>query len=1064
MRRLLLSLIALGVFCMPSHVSAAGESAPLDQLKWRNVGPQVSGGRLGAVAGTDANPALYYAGAAGGGVWKSTNAGQSWEPVFDKQDVSAIGALAIDPQDQNVVWAGTGEGNPRNDVSQGDGVYKTVDGAKTWQRVLPLRDCLITKIIVDPRNSNTVLVAVLGDAFADNPDRGVYRTTDGGKTWNKTLYLGPASGASDLASSAKTPDVVYAGMWQFRRTAWSLQSGGPRDGVYKSVDGGVTWTKLTGNGLPAGEEGRIGLAVAPSNPNRVYALIQSKQGLLWRSDDGGATWQMINGSTLINERPFYYSHVFVDPTDQNHLWSVSVHLTVSNDGGKTFHNTGRGIHGDHHAMWNASNGKRIAEGNDGGAAFSHDGGATWQWDNVIPIAQLYHIAFDRRLPYDLCAPLQDNGVWCGPSDGLSSRGISSSQWRDMSGGDGTWAIPDAADPSYIWSASGGGNFAGEMDVVDTRNGESRTVSPYIRDQNVVDPKNLKYRFNWETPFAFDPFDPHRVYAGGNVLFTTTNRGYHWRVVSPDLTRNYRAHEVVTGGITLDGTGAETSETILYIEPSQAARGELWVGTDDGLVQLTRDGGKTWRNVTPAMLRAAPEAKRFGRFAGISSSPRDPGTAFAVYDLHMTGDRTPYLFVTHDYGAHWSDVASAFPRDEEVRSVRVDPRNSNLVYAGLENSFWASFDGGAHWRALNLNLPATSIRDIRVQPDSNDLLVATHGRAAWVLDDITPLQQLDRALAAGRYLFPVRTAYEWNEHSYWNTHVDGANPPSGAIVTFYLDKPAAHAPAAEVVDAGGRVVRHFTTHEESGRTVPDITNQTGLNRFTWDLAEDKPADWNFTSEWNKGYDGGAPVLPGTYTVRVHVGGHTLTQAIVVKQDPRSHYTIAQLRAHRDALRDLYGDFNRVDRALDQLSTIAYEAPLRDKSLTGAGNAALAGHVTEVAAHARALLLTLTEDPINDQDNDFLTDTLRERLQSTIDSLSSSYAPPTQAQIQEIHDIDALTADRMRAFKRFACEEVEPLNVQLRAANLSTITRLTRKPVLSPDVSVGGSERRHHGDDE
>ncbi|HEY8315200.1 MAG TPA: hypothetical protein VIG51_13645 [Candidatus Baltobacteraceae bacterium] len=1042
MRRFFLCAIAVFAFTCPSNAAAAQHAAaspspspgPFDQLRFRNVGPAVSGGRLGAVAGTDADASLYYAGAAGGGVWKSTNAGQSWEPVFDKQDVSSIGALAIDPRNENTVWAGTGEGNPRNDVSQGDGVYKTIDGAKSWQRVLPLRNSLITKIVVDPRDGNTVLVAVLGDAFADSADRGVYRTTDGGKTWSKTLYLGPDSGASDLASSAKRPDVIYAGMWQYRRTGWSLRSGGPQDGLYKSLDGGATWQKLAGHGLPTDEEGRIGLAVAPSDPNRVYALIQSKQGLLWRSDDDGANWRMVSDNTLIDERPFYFNHVFVDPTNADRLWSVSVHLTVSTDGGTTFHDTGRGIHGDHHAMWNAADGKRIIEGNDGGVAFSHDDGSTWAWKNVIPIAQLYHVGFDRRNPYDVCAPLQDNGVWCAPNDGLSGRGLSSSQWRDMGGGDGTWVLPDAIDPNYVWSTSGGGNFAGEMEVTNTRTGESRTVSPYLRNQNAVDPKSLKYRFNWETPIAIDPFDPRRVYAGGNVVFVTSDRGYRWQTISPDLTRNYRPHEIVTGGITLDGTGAETSETILYIEPSRAARGELWAGTDDGLVQLTRDGGKHWRDVTPAIVARAQGNAKFGRFASLSASRRDPATAYAVYDLHMTGDRTPHLFATHDYGAHWTDLAAAFPRDQEVRSVRVDPRNPNLIYAGLENSLWASFDGGAHWRTLDASLPPASVRDIQVQPDRDDLLVATHGRALWILDDVAPLQQYDRARAAGTFLFPVRTAYEWNEHSYWNTHVDGENPPFGAIVTFYLSKPAATAPTAEIVDRTGRIIRRLTK----------LTNQAGFNRFTWDLAAGKPADWNFTPDWNKGYDSGAAVLPGTYAVRVRAGKRILAQRVIVKQDPRTHYTMVQLRARRDALAGLLADFGRVDNALNGLSTIVGESPLRAKALGTAGNAGLAARVTAAGARAKGLLLTITENPTNDQDDDFLTDILRERLQSTIGSFDSSYAPPTQAQSSEIAALHALANERLHAYETFERSDVDPIDAELRAAGQPPLTVPTKKP--------------------
>jgi len=502
MRRLIF-LCALFLACSPHPAGAAEvketpKPSPtpgfFDQMRFRSLGPAVSGGRLGAVAGTDADSSLYYVGAAGGGVWRTTNAGQTFVPVFDSQSVAAIGAIAIDPRDSKVVWVGTGEGAPRNDVSQGDGVYRSADGGHTWSRVLPLADSLIAAIAIDPRDSNTVLVAALGDPFADNTGRGIYRTTDGGKTWQKTLYVDARTGASDMAASVKEPGVVYAGMWPYRRTGWSSDSGGLQGGLYKSADFGATWQKLIGNGLPSGETGRIGVAVAPSDPQRVYALIESKQGILWRSDDGGATWKLVSTNTLVDERPFYYTHVFVDPTNEDHLWALSVHLDVSTDGGKTWRLGARGVHGDNHAMWISKDAKRIIEGNDGGPSFSFDDGATWQMPHNLPIAQLYDIGFDRANPYHVCAPLQDNGVWCATNDGLSGS-ISSSQWQNMGGGDGAWVVPDPAHPWIVWLSSGGGNFAGAMDVLDTSTNEDRTVTPYLHDQNVVDPRNLKYRFN-----------------------------------------------------------------------------------------------------------------------------------------------------------------------------------------------------------------------------------------------------------------------------------------------------------------------------------------------------------------------------------------------------------------------------------------------------------------------------------------------------------------------------------------------------------------------------------------
>lgn len=1037
MRRLLFSITAV-LLCAPAAAYAANPTpAPgiFDQLRFRNLGPQVSGGRLGAVAGTDADSSLYYAGAAGGGVWKTTNAGQSWQSVFDKQDVQSIGAIAIDPANENDVWVGTGEGAPRNDVMAGDGVYRTTDGGKTWEHVLTLHNALIAKIEIDPVDPNTVLVGVLGDPFADSSDRGMYRTTDGGKTWKKTLYVDARTGVSDMAVSRKDADVVYAGMWPYRRTGWSSESGGTQGGLYKSRDFGATWQRLTGNGLPAGPTGRIGIAIAPSNAQRIYALIESKQGLLWRSDDGGTSWQMTSGNTLIDERPFYYTHVFVDPTNENHLWTLSVHVAASSDGGKTWRVGARGVHGDNHAMWISQDAKRIIEANDGGPSFSFDDGKTWQMPHNLPIAQLYHIGYDRERPYHVCAPLQDNGVWCAPNDALNGGYISSGDWHSMGGGDGTWAVPDPADSRYVWLSSGGGNFAGEMEILDRSTNESRVVSPYVRDQNVVDPNDLKYRFNWETPIAFDPFNPHVAYTAGNVVFTTSDRGYHWKPISPDLTRNNRAHEVVTGGITLDGTGAETSDTVLYIAPSPARKGELWVGTDDGLIQLTLDGGKHWRNVTPQVPQA------WGRFAILSASHRDAGTLFAVYDLHMIGDRTPHVYATHDYGAHWTDLAAGLPRDQQVRCILQDPKNPHILYAGLEQSLWASFDGGSHWRNLSINIPATSIRDIRVQPDMDDLLVATHGRAVYILDDLTPLQHYPASKAE---IFAVRPAMEWNTHNYYATHVDGEGAPYGAIITYYLPRAQKNV-SAEILDARGHVVRRFDANAAGG-------GQAGFNRFTWDMTGEPGTSWTFTPKWNQGFESGVPVLPGTYTAVVHAGSLTLRTPLAVKQDPRTHYTLAQLAQNRSAVLLALRDFSRVNDALNRLSTVIDEAPLRMKALNDRKQGALALQVADSASKAKLLLLSITENPLNDQDDDFLTDILRERWQTQIESFNA-YGPPTQAQLQENADLHALTNDRLRAVRAFETGALRAVDDALIARKLDPLTKLTQKPVIyNPNASA------------
>lgn len=973
--------------------SAEPAASAIGGLQWRSLGPAISGGRLGAVAGTNRDPALYYVGGADGGVWKSTNGGTTFAPVFDGQSVLSIGAITIDPNDTQTVWVGTGESNPRNDVTQGDGVYKTTDGGKTWTHVLRLHNALINNVAVDPRDAKRAVVSVLGDPFADDADRGIYRTVDGGKTWSKVLYVDARTGASDLVMDPRNPDVLFAGLWQYRRTGWSTNSSGTTGGLFRSNDGGATWTKLSGHGLPSDQTGRIGLAIAASNPSRIYALIETKTGLLWRSDDGGASWTMVSNDTLVNERPFYYSKIYVDPSNADHVWTESVHMAVSNDGGKHFAITARHVHGDHHAMWLSADGKRIIEGNDGGVVFSQDNGTTWTSQKILPISQLYHIGYSRGLLYHLCAPLQDNGMYCAPSNPLDPSGISSSHWVKVGGGDGTWTTFDPRDERLVWMAAGGQNYAGNLTLLDTRTGESRDVSPYVRDQNVVDPKDLRYRFNWETPIAFDPFDASVVYTAGNVVFVTRDRGANWHAISADLTKNERTHQVVTGGITLDGTGAETSDTILALEPSRAARGEIWVGTDDGRVQLTRDGGKHWSDVTPANID--PD----GRFASISPSPRDPRTAFAIYDRHMVGDRTPYVFVTHDFGAQWTSIAHGLSADDEARSILVDPHNPNLVYLGRERSLFASWDGGTTWKSINGNLPAVSIHDIRVQPDTDDILLATHGRGAYILDDAAPLQLLQPGTTDVR-LFPIRPAYLWNQFSYFATRVDGDGPANGAIVSYYLPKPAAKNPTADVVDASGHVIRTLTTHEEENKQVPDLSNTVGLNRFSWDLLEQAPTEWTSAPKWNRGNDMSVPVLPGRYTVRVHVDGRTLSQTVEVRQDVRTAFTTAAMRERYEHLKGVAADLSTLDENLNALTTVSTKS-----------------HNPALSSQARTLIASVTSSPVNDQDNDFLTDVLRERLQTEFAGLLGSFSAPTDAQKREDIALHRLTRERTSAIAQF-----------------------------------------------
>ncbi|MBV9971829.1 MAG: hypothetical protein JO135_00680, partial [Candidatus Eremiobacteraeota bacterium] len=796
--------------------SAASAPLPYGKLKWREIGPAVSGGRVAAVAGIASDPRLYYVGTAGGGLWKSDNGGLTWEQVMEHAAVAAIGAVAIDPTNENVVWVGTGEANPRNDVSFGDGVYKTTDGGKSWQHV-GLNDTMhISRIAIDPKHRNTVVVGALGNVFADSSARGIYRTTNGGRTWQHTLYVGPSSGVSDVAMDPKNPQNVYAGIWQFRRVPWTFTSGGPQDGLYKSTDGGKSWRKLTGHGLPSGIMGRIGLAISPSNPRRVYAVIEAHGGILWRSDDSGASWKVVSKNTLVDQRPFYFSHIAVDPNNQNHVYAVSEMLAESKDGGRTFKETAQDVHVDYHAIWIAPNDpQRIIVGEDGGYALTVDGGKHWAFSRNLAIGQVYHVGLGNDVPYTVCAALQDNNGFCGPSNSLNRDGIPDEAWENVIFGDGMWAVPDLADPNFVYSDLQDGNIT----IYNRKTGQNQFIRPYYgASTEDFQLYSARYRFNWDSPIALDPFDPKTVWYGGNVVFESRDRGVHWAPISPDLTLNIKAHQQASGGpLAKDVSGAEFSDNILDIEGSPLAQGEIWVGTDDGVVQLTRDHGKTWANVTP------PGVPPYGRVETVAPSYTHDGTAFAIFDRHRSGDRRPYLFVTDDFGQSWHAIVSGLPAWQYVRTIRPDLRNGNLLYAGTEEGIWISYDRGAHWQNFNLNMPAVSVRDIRLQPQFNDIAIATHGRSLWIIDDLRPLQDLPYAQAAGVMLFKPRTAYEFFYHSNDEglyTRYAGQNPPAGAIVNFYQSNVQSKPPVIEILDSAGAVVRHISgTHKAGKRNVP-----------------------------------------------------------------------------------------------------------------------------------------------------------------------------------------------------------------------------------------------------
>ncbi|MGH7738192.1 MAG: WD40/YVTN/BNR-like repeat-containing protein [Candidatus Tyrphobacter sp.] len=1037
-RRATFALVALvAIPCL------AGADSSYGHLQWRSVGPAVAGGRVAAVAGTASDPNLYYIGSAGGGVWKTVNGGATWHAVFEHEPVAAIGAVTIDPTDSDVVWVGTGEANPRNDVTFGDGVYKTTDGGKTWTNV-GLRDTWsISRILVDPHNPQHVIVGAFGDPFRDSEARGVYVTSDGGRTWNKTLYVGPQTGAAELAMDPQNPDVIYASMWQFRRKPWTFHSGGPADGIWRSTDGGAAWTRLSGHGLPEGITGRSAVAIAPSDPKRIYAIIEAKGGILWRSDDGGENWTMVSDNTLVDQRPFYFTHLAVDPKDENKVYAVSMMLALSKDGGKTFAPIARSVHVDYHAIWIAPNNpNRIIVGEDGGEAITLDGGRDWAFGRNIPIGEVYHVGLSLdQNPYWICAPLQDNNGFCAPEDSQSPAGIPNAAWQDVVGGDGEWAVPDPSNPSGVLTDL----EQGDISYYNERTRTGRFINPYYDfSKNDFYLARTRYRFNWDAPIAFAPWDGHIAWFGSDAVFQTLDHGEHWTVISPDLTRNDKAHQIPAGGpITLDVSSAEWSDTLLDIEGSPVRRGEIWTGADDGVIAVTTDGGAHW---SKHLIAGVPP---YCRVETVAPSPFSAATAYANEDCHRSGIFTPYLFVTHDYGRSWTKITNGLPADVWARTIRPDGRNPDLLFAGTETGLWISYDDGSQWMPFNLNVPTVSIRDIREQPTFDDLAIATHGRDVWILDDIGSVQQLPRAQRQGAMLFAPRTAYEYafqsggDEGGY--TDFEGTNPPSGAIVDFYQARPQGVAPAMEILDSAGHVIRHIAAqkkpvHAEAynpyagAMAGAGVTNDAGINRVVWNFREDGPPLCTSCAPEFRGSPVGALVVPGRYYARITLNGRTFTQPFVVRADPHNAYTRAQLLAGYAFARKYLAVSGKIDTVVDRL--VAQRRSLIAAQRAASGNAALSSRVAAALADESAIFNVFTANYQNGEDSIQRPGALKEDIPRS--GFGAAQPPPSPALLQYAARYDRAYRAGMARYDAYVAS-LRTLNAALHAAGIAQVAQ-------------------------
>ncbi|MGI8967477.1 MAG: WD40/YVTN/BNR-like repeat-containing protein [Chloroflexota bacterium] len=1077
-------------------------SPVLDQLEWRCIGPH-RGGRVVAVAGDPRDLMTFYFGACAGGVWKTTDGGTYWECVSDGFfQTAAVGALAVAPSDPNVIYAGMGETTIRGDVSHGDGVYKSTDGGSSWRNIGLQETRHIAKIRIHPENPDLVYVAALGDAFGPNEERGIFRSRDGGETWDNILFRGDRAGGIDLSLDPTNPRLLYAALWEAQRTPWSLNSGGPGSGLFRSTDGGDSWTEITRNpGLPKGTIGKIGVAVSPAQTNRVWALIEAEDGALFRSDDGGESWQRLCDDPKLRRRAWYYTHLFADPQDAETCWVLNLACWKSVDGGKTFDAIATG-HGDNHDLWiDSQNPRRLIEGNDGGAQVSFNGGLSWSTLYNQPTAQLYHVTTDTRVPYRVYGSQQDNSAISLPSMSLLGA-IGETEWFVPGGGESGYIAVRPDNPDVIFGGAIGSGFGnGLLWRYDRRTENERNITVWPEVIGMGEgAEALKYRFQWTFPVALSPHDPNVLYVAGNQLFRSTDEGESWEVISPDLTRNDKSKQESSGGpLTKDNTGAEVYDTIFAFVESPHQQGLFWVGTDDGLVQLSRDGGQNWENITP------PDLPVWSLISIIEVSPFDPGTAYLAATRYKLQDGTPYLYKTADYGKTWRRITDGIAPGDFTRVIRADPECRDLLYAGTETGIYVSFDDGEHWRRLGGNLPVTPIHDLMRK--DGDLVVATHGRSFWILDDVAMLHQLagsastpdephlfvpapteryrlsewTREFAAGvnyAYAGPVvygyRVQQEPNGRNRTKNLDVGTNPPAGVAVRYYLPTEPDGEITLSFLDEAGTELRTFKSKQDkepAARTgeALDIVETRALELGIEGM-EGQPVDLSIGEEvvadeeqpvvpkvqglnrfiWDmrlpnahkvKGDESmdfflmGPAVLPGTYQVRLTVGDKTYTERFEILPDPRGVRSREELQAQFDLLGRINEKLTAAHDAINQIREITGQLDIWIGRLKG--QAALTTMVTGLKRH----LVAVDEALIEAQPKTNLHYTERLRLSGRLAGLKYAVDftdnAPTRQAIEVYGDLAGRIDRQVDRFQKLLNTDLPALNEKIRQSGTPMI---------------------------
>jgi len=1043
-------LFAASVLLLASSISAQEvkfDSDTISGLGARNIGSATMSGRVAAIAAVKENGRLtVYIGAASGGVWKSMNGGTTFKPVFDKEAVQSIGAIAIDPQAPKTIWVGTGEAWTRNSTSIGNGIYKSTDGGDIWTNMGLPNSERIAKILVDPKDSNTVYACVPGKLWSDSEDRGVYKTTDGGKTWNRILKgANLSTGCGMISMSSQDSKMLIASMWDFRRRGWTFRSGGETpttasaSGLYRSSDGGATWQELdekSAKGLPAKPWGRIALAIAPSKPDVVYAMIESTRSALFRSDDGGKTWEERDRSNWMVWRPFYFANLIVDPKNENKVYKPDLTLIMSEDGGKSFSGIGWNAHGDFHDVWvNPENTNHLIASDDGGVWYSYDGGNTWWKGNNLPVSQFYHVSVDDADPYHVYGGLQDNSVWMG--DSQYPGGITNGRWENLFGGDGFWAFPDPADGNYVYAESQGG-YIGRMNRITL---EGRPIKP---QQNYGEGK---LRFNWNTPIHLSPNEKGTIYIGAQFLFRSRDHGQSWDRISPDLTTNdpEKQKQEESGGVTVDNSDAETHTTIYSISESPRDGQTIWVGTDDGNLQLTRDGAKTWSNV----VGNVPNLPKNSWVSWVEAGLYDAGTAYAAFDLHTYGDMNPHVYKTTDYGKTWAPIVTS---DSGVRGyahvIKEDPVAQNILYLGTEFGLWISLDSGKHWAQYKGHeFPSVAVRDIVVQPRESDLVLATHGRGIWIIDDITPLRKLTPEVMSQEAAFisgkPAQQRLVanggWSEGS---AAFAGPNPPDAALITYYQKKRHIFGKMKiEIFDAQGKLVD----------TLPP-NSRRGISRVEWPMRLKAPrVPPAATAAFEAAQ--GPRVLPGTYTVKMTRGTETYTTQLVVALDPRAKYTAEDRKQEFDAamrvynlLRDMSFDVDRINGVRDALA---------ERSGRVKGDAVLAKHLQDLSQKVdelrKKIVATKEGGAVTGEER------IREKTTGLYGDLLNYEGRPTDYQVGRIDSLKKELGDVVTDFEGLLTKELPGVNKSLTQKKLETIQPLSRKDWDAANgESAGGAQ--------